>query len=107
MNVVLSGDIDWLLCAAQSALAFRCAAVSGFFLPRGLSQPGPYSLLQCTLVPAVTGAVHAQKPHFLERASVVMVDHESGLTRAPTDNLEHHSLEFKDTPDTKTGAPKK
>ncbi|CAK0787749.1 hypothetical protein CVIRNUC_010971 [Coccomyxa viridis] len=49
----------------------------------------------------------AQKPHFLERASVVMVDHESGLTRAPTDNLEHHSLEFKDTPDTKTGASKK
>ena len=42
-----------------------------------------------------------QKPHFLERASVVMVDHESGLTRAPTDNLEHHSLEFKDTHDAK------
>lgn len=42
-----------------------------------------------------------QKPHFLERASVVMVDHESGLTRAPTDNLEHHSLEFKDTHDKK------
>ena len=55
----------------------------------------------------MTGAVRAQKPHFLERASVVMVDHESGLTRAPTDNLEHHSLEFKDTPDTKTGAAKK
>ena len=55
----------------------------------------------------MTDAVCAQKPHFLERASVVMVDHESGLTRAPTDNLEHHSLEFKDTPDTKTGAAKK
>ncbi len=39
-----------------------------------------------------------QKPHFLERASVVMVDHESGLTRAPTDNLEHHSLEFQGHP---------
>ena len=46
-----------------------------------------------TLLPACP-----QKPHFLERASVVMVDHESGLTRAPADNLEHHSLEFKDKP---------
>ena len=46
--------------------------------------------------------VRPQKPHFLERASVVMVDHESGLTRAPADNLEHHSLEFKDTHDQKT-----
>ena len=64
-------------------------------------------IVQWAVCLAIKAAVHAQKPHFLERASVVMVDHESGLTRAPTDNLEHHSLEFKDTPDTKTGAPKK
>lgn len=62
--------------------------------------------VRCPVLLAMTDAVRAQKPHFLERASVVMVDHESGLTRAPTDNLEHHSLEFKDTPDTKRGAPK-
>ncbi len=49
----------------------------------------------------MVSVAHVQKPHFLERASVVMVDHESGLTRAPTDNLEHHSLEFKDTHDKK------
>ncbi len=49
----------------------------------------------------IVSVLRLQKPHFLERASVVMVDHESGLTRAPTDNLEHHSLEFKDTHDKK------
>lgn len=37
-----------------------------------------------------------QKPHFLERASVVMVDEGSGLTRAPKDNLQKDSLEFKE-----------
>ena len=36
----------------------------------------------------------AQRPNFLERASVVMVDN-SGLTRAPQDKLEHKSLELK------------
>jgi hypothetical protein len=36
-----------------------------------------------------------QKPNFLERASVVMVDH-SGLTRAPHDAIEQKSLQLKD-----------
>ncbi|KAK9905489.1 hypothetical protein WJX75_000844 [Coccomyxa subellipsoidea] len=38
---------------------------------------------------SVTAA--AQRPNFLERASVVMVD-DSGLTRAPADKLDHKSL---------------
>ena len=40
-----------------------------------MSQPRPYLLLRCTPVLAMAYAVRAQKPHFLERASVVMVDH--------------------------------
>ena len=36
-----------------------------------------------------------KKPNFLERASVVMVDH-SGLTRAPMDKIEQKSLTLKD-----------
>ena len=58
-------------------------------------------IMGCLVRLLMDSVAHPQKPHFLERASVVMVDHESGLTRAPTDNLEHHSLEFKDTHDKK------
>lgn len=43
---------------------------------------------------SVTAA--SMKPNFLERASVVMVDPQSGLTRAPADNLDHKSLTPKD-----------
>ncbi len=42
---------------------------------------------------SVTAA--AQRPNFLERASVVMVD-DSGLTRAPDGKLDHKSLTPKD-----------
>ena len=40
-------------------------------------------------------ATAQQRPNFLERASVVMVDHE-GLTRAPKDHMEQKSLTLKD-----------
>ena len=42
---------------------------------------------------SVTAA--SQRPNFLERASVVMVDG-SGLTRAPANELDHKSLTPKD-----------
>jgi hypothetical protein len=44
---------------------------------------------------SVTAA--SMRPNFLERASVVMVS-DSGLTRAPANELDHKSLTPKDDP---------